>query len=82
MELLKAIISILKALIDWQVTTFLADARSAVIVIIVMNCLLAYVLMICGINRKPGKAEGLIVALAAFVIAYIAADAYVSTGGN
>ncbi len=81
MELLKALIAVLKDFIDWQVNTFLADARSAVIVIVAMNCLLTYVMVISGVNHKPGKAEGLIIALASFTIAYIVADAYV-LGGN
>lgn len=79
MDLLRALMAMFKTLVDWQTEVLLADARSAVMVIIVMDLLVFHLLVMAGISRRPGKLEGLIVVGVALVIAYVASDAYIAS---
>lgn len=78
MELLRAVTTMLDSLIDWQVATFLSDARSAVMVIMVMDLLMLYLLVTAGTSRKIGQMEGLLIVVLALLLAYIGSDAYLA----
>lgn len=78
MELLRAVTTMLDSLIDWQVETFLSDARSAVMVIMVMDLLMLYLLVTAGTSRKIGQMEGLLIVVLALLLAYIGSDAYLA----
>lgn len=81
MELAKVVMAMLKTLIDWQASTFLADTRSAVMMIVMLDSLLTYIITTAGSTRKASKMESLLVVSGSILIAWIAADAYV-TGGK
>ena len=78
MPLLRALLAMLKSLIDWQVTAFLSDAQSAVMIFMIMDLLMFYLLVTTGMSRKPSKMEGLLIVVAALVIGYVASDAYLA----